>query len=151
VVEAASEGPKELLGGVELAAGSAVSGNNRRRLPPARCSQRKLTTGEHPLPGFASRCCGQVLGAGGAWYQALLLVRSDNSEAAGNGGRSGGRCGAEQRRAAVELWEGGVKRAVASCGDVRVQGLGGHPTWGSNYQWPPVPSGSPCGEHGHWE
>jgi hypothetical protein len=86
VVEAASEGPKELLGGVELTAGSAVSGNNQRRLPPVRCSQRKPTTGEPPLPGFASRCCGQVLGAGGSWYQALLLVRSDNSEVAGDGG-----------------------------------------------------------------
>jgi hypothetical protein len=35
-----------------------------------------------PLPGFASRHCGQVLGAGGHGDEALLLVRSDNSEAA---------------------------------------------------------------------
>jgi hypothetical protein len=36
-----------------------------------------MTAGKLPLPGFASRCHGQVLSVGGV----LLLVRLDNSEA----------------------------------------------------------------------
>jgi hypothetical protein len=68
VVEAAGEmvggGGGELLGSVELAAGS---GSNWMRLPPMGCSQRKRMAAELPLPGFASRHRGQVLGAGGVW------------------------------------------------------------------------------------
>jgi hypothetical protein len=58
---------EELLGGVELAAGSVGWGNNRRRLPPARCSLRKTTVEGIPLPCFASRCCRKALDVGGAW------------------------------------------------------------------------------------
>jgi hypothetical protein len=44
VVEAAREVVREeLLGGAELVGGSARWGNNRGRLPPARCSWRKTT------------------------------------------------------------------------------------------------------------
>jgi hypothetical protein len=65
VVEAAGEVVEdELLGGAELAAGL---GNNQRRLPPVGCSRRKMTAGELPLPSFANRRRGQVLGAGGVW------------------------------------------------------------------------------------
>jgi hypothetical protein len=68
VVEAVGEAVgEELLGGTELAAGSAGWGNNRRRLPLVRCSWRKTTAGEVPWPSFASRRCEQALGAGGAW------------------------------------------------------------------------------------
>jgi hypothetical protein len=67
VVEAAREVVREeLLGSTELVAGSAGWGNNRRRLPPVRCLQRRTTAGEIPWPGYASRCYGQALGAGGA-------------------------------------------------------------------------------------
>jgi hypothetical protein len=64
VVEAAGEVVGEdLLGGKELMVGS---GNNRRRLPPVGCSQRKMTAGELLLPSFISRRHGQVLDTGGA-------------------------------------------------------------------------------------
>jgi hypothetical protein len=44
VVEAAREVVREeLLGGAELAGGSARWGNNQGRLSPARCSWRKTT------------------------------------------------------------------------------------------------------------
>jgi hypothetical protein len=66
VVEVAGEVVgEELLGGAELAARLARSGNNRRRLPPVGCSRRKMTAGELPLSIFTSRRRGQVLGAGG--------------------------------------------------------------------------------------
>jgi hypothetical protein len=57
---------EELLAGAELVARSAGWENNRRRLPLVRSSQRKTTAGEVPSPGFANRCYGQALGAGGA-------------------------------------------------------------------------------------
>jgi hypothetical protein len=56
---------EELLGDAELVVGSMGSENNRRRLPPVGCSQRKTTVGELPLLSFVSRHGGQVLGAGG--------------------------------------------------------------------------------------
>jgi hypothetical protein len=56
---------EELLGGAELAARLAGSGNNWRRLPLVGCSQKKMTAGELPLPSFTSRRRGQVLDAGG--------------------------------------------------------------------------------------
>jgi hypothetical protein len=64
VVEADGEVVREeLLGGTELAMGS---GNNRRRLPPVGCLRRSTSAGDLPLPGFASRCHGHIIGAGGA-------------------------------------------------------------------------------------
>jgi hypothetical protein len=56
----------------------------------------------------------------------LLLVRSDNSEAARLRLATMGEAavGVEQsnEEATVELWEGGVNMAMASCGDIRAQG-----------------------------
>jgi hypothetical protein len=67
VVEAIGEVVREeLLGDVELVAGSMGSRNNWRRLPPVGCSQRKMTARKLPLPYFVSWRRWQVLGAGGA-------------------------------------------------------------------------------------
>jgi hypothetical protein len=70
---------EDLLGGAELARVSAGWGNNQRRLPPVRCSRKMTMVEEIPWPGFASRCCGQALGAGGRGDRALLLAWSDSS------------------------------------------------------------------------
>jgi hypothetical protein len=56
----------------------------------------------------------------------LLLVRSDNSEAArlwlATTGEAAVSVEQSSEEAAVERWEGGVNMAMASCGDVRAQG-----------------------------
>jgi hypothetical protein len=62
VVEAAGEVVgEELLGSVELAMGSAGWGNNRRRLPPVRCSHRKTTAGESHCPASLAGATGKLL------------------------------------------------------------------------------------------
>jgi hypothetical protein len=66
-----------LLGDVELVVGSAGSGNNQRRLPMVGCSQRKMTVGELPLPGFASRRRGKFSVHEGHNDEALLLLLSE--------------------------------------------------------------------------
>jgi hypothetical protein len=72
VVWAAGEVVGEgLLGDTELVVGS---GNNRRRLPPVGCSWRKMTAGELPLPGFASRHRDRFLVQEGRGDEALLLL-----------------------------------------------------------------------------
>jgi hypothetical protein len=43
---------EELLAGAELTTGSTEWGNDRRRLPLARCSQRKMTVGESDGPAW---------------------------------------------------------------------------------------------------
>jgi hypothetical protein len=58
----------KLLGGVELAAGSARWGNNRRRLPLARFSQRK----SHGLASLVG-AAGRLLVQEGHGDEALLL------------------------------------------------------------------------------
>jgi hypothetical protein len=78
VVEAVGEVVgEELLSGTELAAGW---GNNQRRLPPMRCSQRKTTTGESYFPASLAGAAGRFLVQEGCGDRALLLVRSDNSK-----------------------------------------------------------------------
>jgi hypothetical protein len=78
VVEAVGEVVgEELLSGTELAAGW---GNNRRRLPSMRCSQRKTTTGESCFPTSLAGAAGRFLVQEGWGDGALLLVRSDNSK-----------------------------------------------------------------------
>jgi hypothetical protein len=78
VVEAVGEVVgEELLSGTELAVGW---GNNRRRLPPMRCSQRKTTTGESCFPASLASAAGRFLVQEGCSDRALLLVRSDNSK-----------------------------------------------------------------------
>jgi hypothetical protein len=56
---------EELLGGAELTTGSTERGNDRRRLPLARCSRRKMTVGGIRWPSLASRRYVQTHGAGG--------------------------------------------------------------------------------------
>jgi hypothetical protein len=41
-------------------------GTIKERCRAVSCSWGKMTAGEILWPGFASRCCGQALGAGGA-------------------------------------------------------------------------------------
>jgi hypothetical protein len=80
VVEAAGEVVgEELLGGVELAAGSAGWGNNRRRLPLARCSWRKMTAGESCCLSSLGGAAGRLLVQEGRSDRALLLARLDSS------------------------------------------------------------------------
>jgi hypothetical protein len=48
-------------GGMDLAAGSVGWGNNRRRLPPPRCSRWKMTTGESHCPTSLAGVAGRLL------------------------------------------------------------------------------------------
>jgi hypothetical protein len=83
VVKAAGEvAGEDLLGGAELVAGLAGLGNNRRRLLPTGCLRRKMTAGESRCPASLVGTAGRFLVQEGHGDEALLLVRSDNSEAA---------------------------------------------------------------------
>jgi hypothetical protein len=108
-----------------------------------------------PLPGFASRRCRQVLGAGGArWWGASfgpVGQLGGGSSAADNDRWSGGRCGVEQWGGRIEWCEGEVEWMVASSVMSRAGIRGGQPTWGGDDRQPPVLSCSPRGEHGHQE
>jgi hypothetical protein len=73
---------EEVLGGVELAARSAVWGNNCRRLPLVRCSWRNTMAGASCGPASLAGVVGRFLVLEGHDDEALPLVRSDNSEAA---------------------------------------------------------------------
>jgi hypothetical protein len=80
VVEVVEEEVREeLLGGAELAAGSTGWGNKRRRLLPARCSRRKMTTGKSCGPASLAGTTGRLLVQEGRGDEALLLARSDSS------------------------------------------------------------------------
>jgi hypothetical protein len=62
VVEVAEEVVgEELFGGAELAAGLVGWGNNRRRLPPMRCSRMKMTAGESRCPESLAGAVGRFL------------------------------------------------------------------------------------------
>jgi hypothetical protein len=103
VAEAAKEvAGEELLGGAELTAGSMGWGNNQRRLPPVRCSRRKTTAGESHCPALLAGATGRLLVQERRSDEALLLVRSDRSEAAHLRLVTAGKAvaGAEQSRAA---------------------------------------------------
>jgi hypothetical protein len=68
---------KKLLGGAELAAWSAGWGNDRRKLPPVRCSWRKTMAGKSCGPASPASVAGRVSvqeghGAGGALLLAWL-------------------------------------------------------------------------------
>jgi hypothetical protein len=83
VVKAAGEVVgKELLDNTELTVGSAGWGNNRRRLPLASCSQRKMTAGESHCSASLADSVGRFLVQEGCGDRALLLVWSDSSEVA---------------------------------------------------------------------
>jgi hypothetical protein len=70
---------EELLGGAELAAGSAGWGNKRRTLPPVRCSWRNKTTGKSRGSASLEGAAGRLLVSEGRGDEALLLVQSDSS------------------------------------------------------------------------
>jgi hypothetical protein len=62
VVEAVEEEDgEELHGGMELAVSSAGWGNNWRRLPPTRCSRRKMTAGKSRGPASLAGASGRLL------------------------------------------------------------------------------------------
>jgi hypothetical protein len=62
VVEAAREVVgEELLGSAELTVALVGWGNNRRRLPPVRCSWRKTMTGESRYPASLAGAMGRFL------------------------------------------------------------------------------------------
>jgi hypothetical protein len=135
---------EELLGGAELAAGSTGWRNKRRRLPPARCSRRKTTTGKSRGPASLAGTAGRLLVQEGHGDEALLLARSDSSVwlvGDGQRRRSSGRRGAERRRG-VPLNGGRGKNGVGDdfLGGVRSSGKGGQATWGGDDRWPPAPS-----------
>jgi hypothetical protein len=69
----------ELLGGTKLAAGSAGWGNKWRRLPPVRCSWRKMTVGKSRGPASLAGAAGRLLVQEGRGDEALLLVEADSS------------------------------------------------------------------------
>jgi hypothetical protein len=85
-----------------------------------------MVAGELLLPGFISSHHGQVLSAEGRGDEALLLVRSDNSEAAHRRLATLGELvvGVEKsnEEAAIEWCEGEADWVVASSGDVLAQG-----------------------------
>jgi hypothetical protein len=70
---------EELLGGAELTMRSLGWGNKRRRLPPMRCSQRKMTAGKSHGPASLAGAAGGLLVQEGRGDEALLLVWSDCS------------------------------------------------------------------------
>jgi hypothetical protein len=81
VVEVAEEVVgEEHLGGAELAAGSAVWGNNRSELPPVRRSWRKTMAGKSRGPASLAGAAGRLLVQVGRGDEALLLAWSDSSE-----------------------------------------------------------------------
>jgi hypothetical protein len=72
---------EELHGGAELHVWSAGWGNNRRRLPPVRCSQRKTMAGESLCPASLAGTAGRLLVQEGRGDEALLFIWSDSKEA----------------------------------------------------------------------
>jgi hypothetical protein len=57
---------EELLGGAKLATGSARWGEQSEKAAAGVVLTEEDDSGEIPWPDFASRRCGQTLGAGGA-------------------------------------------------------------------------------------
>jgi hypothetical protein len=70
---------QELLGATELTAASTGWGNMRRRLPPVRCSQRKMMAGKSCGPASLACAVGRLLVQEGRSDEALLLARSNRS------------------------------------------------------------------------
>jgi hypothetical protein len=70
---------EKLLGGAELAVGSAGLGNKQRRLPPAWSSRGKMTVGKSRGPASLASATGRLLVQKGRGNEALLLVQSDSS------------------------------------------------------------------------
>jgi hypothetical protein len=100
------------LGGTELVVGSAGWGNNRRRMPPARCSRRRAA-GESRCPASLADAAGRLLVQEGRGDKALLLVRSDSSEVGHRRRAMMGKAaaGADQSNEEVELNGGRKERS----------------------------------------
>jgi hypothetical protein len=70
---------EELLGSAELTTASALWGNNRRKLPPVRCSWRKMMAGKSHGPASPAGAVGRLLLQEGRDDEALLLSQLDSS------------------------------------------------------------------------